>query len=102
MFLEPCVGLPYDVGLLGPPAEHQHGMHTFFSVAGEANDGGLPNPFDVVENALDVFGDHIEALRGDDDLLFATAYDQPSGRVELTDVAGVEPTALEGSSGFLI
>ena len=48
-------------------------------------------PSTVVRHALHVVGEHVEALGRDDHLLLAPADEQPPLRVQLADVAGVQP-----------
>ena len=53
-----------------------------------------------LEEVLDRLGGDVLAAGGDDDVLFPVGDDQKAVLVEMTDVAGVEPTALEVPPGL--
>ena len=89
------VGHPHDVGRVCPRLEHQRNLHTLFAVLRHADGRGLFDAWHGVDDALDVLGKDVEPFRRDDHFLLAAADEQPSLRVELTDIAGMKPAFLK-------
>ena len=70
-------------------------MNALLAVDAQADDAGVGDAGLREQRALDVFRKDVRALRRDDHFLLAALDQQPARRVELADVAGVEPAVLE-------
>ena len=70
-------------------------MDPLFAADAQSDDARVLDARLREERALDVLGKDVESLRRDDHFLLAALDEQPAVRVELADVAGVEPAVLE-------
>ena len=77
--------------------EQEHGLHALSRAAPDRRPDhrGIQNPRLIVQRALDIFRKDVESLRRHDHFLLASADEQTPVRVELTDIARVEPAVLE-------
>ena len=98
VIFERRVGAAHDRVDVGARLEHEHRVDALFAVDAQADHAGVRDAGLRQQRALDVFGEDVEALRRDDHFLLAALDEQPAGRVELADVAGVEPAVLEAPS----
>ena len=89
-----AVGL--DAGL-----EHEHGVHALLAALPRADDRDVAHAGHGRDHALHVLGKDVQPLGRDDHFLLAALDEQPALRVELADVAGVEPAVLERLGGGL-
>ena len=86
---------PDDSLDVGARLDDDDGVHAFFAVAGEAHDRRLDDSRLRVDDALHIIGKDIQPIGRDDHFLLAALDEQSPLRVELADVARVEPTVLE-------
>ena len=100
MILERRVGAADDRLDVRARLEDEHRVDALLAVDVEADDAGVPHAGLREQRALDVFRKDVEALRRDDHFLLAALDEEPARRVELADVAGVEPAVLERRGCF--
>src|SRR5207249_6844151 len=100
---EPGVRFPDNAVQIGPRLEHEHRVHTFLCACPDRGPHYRRSAHagEPVEDPLNVFGEHVEAFRGDDHFLLAASDEQLAIGTDLANVAGMEPAVLEGSGGLL-
>ena len=89
------VGRLDDIAGLVPGSTIERDLHALFAVLRHADRRGILDAGHGVDDALDVFRKDVEPFGRDDHFFLAAADEEPARRVELADVAGVEPAVFE-------